>query len=217
MKLSQNGADLIAGFEGFVPHPYRDSIGKWTIGFGSTKGVGPNTPNVTREQALARMMLEVDATYGKAVSDLGLPLNQNQFDALVSFVYNVGPGGIGPSTTVGKALRDHRWRDAADGLLAWDKAGGRVLPGLARRRAAERALFLTPESDPFAGYTTSELRWIREYDRLVRAKRNVKRRQVLRRVMTQQRKRIWQAAQGAGGWDAAHRRARYHSLLARTK
>lgn len=144
MKLSRNGARLIESFEGFSSRAYRDPIGIWTIGFGSTAGVGPNTPPMTRAQAEARMMREVDAHYGAAVNGLKLPLNQNQFDALVSFVYNVGPGGVAPTTTVGKRLRAHDFKGAADALLAWDKAGGRPLAGLTRRRKAERALFLKP-------------------------------------------------------------------------
>ncbi len=71
-------------------------------------------------------------------------------------------------------------------------------------------------ADPLAGYTASEARWIREYDRLVRAKRGRGRRRVLRRVMTAQRKRVWRAAQGPGGWAAHRRRDRYRSLYART-
>jgi lysozyme len=144
MKLSHNGAKLIEAFEGFRANPYRDSVGVWTIGYGSTKNVGPHTPPVTRTEAEARMMREVDVTYGAAVNGLKLPLNQNQFDALVSFVYNVGPGGVSPTTTVGKRLRAHDWHGAADALLAWDKAGGRPLAGLTRRRHAERDLFLKP-------------------------------------------------------------------------
>jgi hypothetical protein len=70
--------------------------------------------------------------------------------------------------------------------------------------------------DPLAGYTASEARWIRELDRLQRAKRDPGRRRVLRRVMTAQRKRLWRAAQGPGGWDAHRRRDRYASLKART-
>jgi predicted chitinase len=70
--------------------------------------------------------------------------------------------------------------------------------------------------DPWRGYTASELRWMREYDRLKAAGRDPDRRRVLRRVMTEQRKRVWRAAQGPGGWDHANRRARYRSLLART-
>ena len=142
MRLSDRGARLIANFEGFRSCPYQDSVGVWTIGYGSTKGVGPNTKCVTRAQALARMKREVGVTYGRAVNELGVRLNQNQFDALVSFVYNVGPGGVASTTGVGAALRRQDWRRAADELLKWDRAGGRTLEGLSRRRRAERKLFL---------------------------------------------------------------------------
>lgn len=184
MNISTNGAHLIESFEGFVPHAYKDVVGTWTIGYGSTKNVTFNTPNVTRAQAERRMMREIDASYGAAVNTLCLPLNQNQFDALVSFVYNVGPGGVGPSTGVGRALRKQQWREAADAMLDWDKAGGRTLAGLTRRRYAERALFLQP--DRWAGYTANEIRWIREYDRHPPKAR----RMVLRIVMRKQARRI---------------------------
>jgi lysozyme len=226
MKLSKRGAALIAEFEGFRSAPYRDAVGVWTIGYGSTRGVGPNTPPVTREQALARMMREIDETYGAAVNALGVPLNQNQFDALVSFVYNVGPGGISPTTTVGKRLRARDMRGAADALLAWNKAGGRVLPGLTRRRHAERALFLEPvtPTGPAAWLTPVELRRVRELDAIRAGARpaHPNREAVLVRLLTLARKNIWRAAQpktrgGDGrGWDYAHRRKRYNSLLART-
>jgi len=215
MKLGQRGADLIKGFEGFRANPYRDAVGVWTIGYGSTKGVGPSTRPVTQKQAEDRLRREVDATYGAAVNGIS-GLNQNQFDALTSFVYNVGPGGIGPSTGIGKALRAKQWNRAADELLKWDKAGGRTLAGLTRRRKAERKLFLTP-ADSLAGYTDSEKRWIREYDGLKRANKDPQRRTVLRRVMTEQRQRIWRAAEGEkNGWSKANRRKRYESLKART-
>lgn len=224
MKLSRAGAQLIEGFEGFSAKPYRDPVGVWTIGYGSTKGVGANTPPISREQARARLMREVDAVHGAAVNALGLPLDQPQFDALTSFVYNVGPGGVAASTGIGRALRRHDWDAAADELLRWNKAGGRALAGLTRRREAERAMFLSAPSHPLAGYTESERRWIREFDRL-HARTDAeasRRRQTLVRVMTRQRKRIWTAAQprqhgGDGrGWRHAARRARYRSLLART-
>ena len=223
MNLSTAGAHLIEQFEGFSDKPYRDPVGVWTIGFGSTKGVGPGSPHVTRAQAEARLMREVDAEYGAAINALGLPLNQNQFDALVSFVYNVGPGGVAPSTGVGRALRARDWNAAADRLLQWDKAGGRRLLGLTRRRQAERALFLrTPRTDPLAGYRDDEIRWIREWDKLRRGPATAtaataKRLAVLRAVMTKRRKAIWRVAQKPGGWDKAHRRARYRSLDTRTR
>jgi hypothetical protein len=95
---------------------------------------------------------------------------------------------------------------------------------------AERARFLAPAAartqsaaDPFAGYTATEVSWIREYDKLKRENRNPARRRELRDLMTEQRKRIWRKAQdpvngGDGlGWDHRARRERYHSLLARTR
>ena len=223
MRLSDAGAHLIESYEGFVPHPYRDAVGVWTIGFGSTSGVGPNSPHVTRKQAHDRLLREVDSRYGAAINALRLPLNQFQFDALVSFVYNVGPGGVSPSTGVGRALRAHQWRTAADCLLQWDKAGGRRLLGLTRRRQAERKLFLrTPRTDPLDGYRDDEKRWIREYEKLRRSGDDPERLEVLRRVMRERRKRIWVAAQpeprgSGGGWNVAKRRERYRSLQSRTR
>lgn len=215
MKLSARGAEMISRFEGFSSKPYRDAVGVWTIGFGSTKGVKSTSAHVTRAQALERMRREVDDVYGAAINQLGLDLNQNQFDALTSFVYNVGPGGVAASTGVGRALRACDWHRAANEMLKWDKAGGKRLLGLTRRRRAEAALFLEPVADPLEGYTPAEKRWIREYDELVRTDRDLARRKSLRRAMTTQRKKIWKAAQESG-WDKGNRRARYRSLLART-
>lgn len=148
MRLSDNGARLIAEFEGFRSRPYRDAVGVWTIGYGSTRGVGPNTPAISKTQALGRLKAEVTSTYGRAVDRLRLPLNQNQYDALCSFTYNLGPGILGPDRTIGRLLRQKRFKDAADAMLLYDKAGGRRLEGLTRRRRAERALFLKPVSIP---------------------------------------------------------------------
>ena len=158
------------------------------------------------------MMREVDATYGAAVNKIP-GLDQPKFDALTSFVYNVGPGGIAPSTGIGKALRAKQWNRAADELLKWDRAGGHSLPGLTRRRKAERALFLS--QPPKAQRPADETRWLREYDGLLRAKKDKDRRRVLRTTMTKRRKSIWRAAQKSG-WDKLNRRDRYKSLLART-
>lgn len=216
MRLGTRGADMIKGFEGFRSKPYRDAVGVWTIGYGSTKGVGPSSAPVSARQAEERLRREVDATYGKAIDQFD-GLNQNQHDALTSFVYNVGPGGVGPNTGIGKALRAKDYRRAADELLKWDKAGGRALAGLTRRRRAERKLFLTPVVDELAGYTATEKRWMREYDDLKRRNADEDRRRVLRRVMTEQRQRIHRAAEGeSNGWHKANRRKRYESLKARS-
>jgi GH24 family phage-related lysozyme (muramidase) len=223
MKLSDKGAALLEEFEGFRSRPYRDAVGVWTIGYGSTKGVGPNTPHMTPGQARARLKREVDQVYGAAVNRLGVPLNQHQFDALCSFVYNLGPGAIGPTTGIGRALRARDYRRAADELLKWDKAGGRTLLGLTRRRRAERALFLTavrkPKPGPQEWLTAVELRRVRELDAIRAGAKpaHPRREAVLVRVLVEARKRIWRAAQGPGGWGRLHRRERWASLLSRTR
>jgi GH24 family phage-related lysozyme (muramidase) len=168
VNLGSAGAQLICEFEGFRSRPYRDAVGVWTIGYGSTAGVGPNTPPMTEQQARDRLMREVDAQYGRAINALGVPLTQNQYDALVSFVYNVGVGGVAASTGVGRALRARNYRQAADELLKWDKAGGRTLAGLTRRRQAERSLFLRgdqpkpPPSAPVGSDRATGMRWFGE-------------------------------------------------------
>lgn len=212
MRLSNAGAALIESFEGFRSAPYRDTGGVWTIGYGSTKGVNARTKHVTRKQAEDRMKKEIDAEYGAAVNKLKLPLTQHQFDALVSFVYNLGPGVLAADETVGRLLRAHRFVAAANAMLLYDHGKGGVrLAGLTLRRRRERALFLRP--DPAAAFfTASELRWIRELDD---GKPSAARRKVLIRVMTEQRKAIWRAARETG-WDKHNRRARYRSLQVRT-
>lgn len=223
MKTSEAGVALIKQFEGFPYNgrPYQDMVKVWTIGYGHTEGVGPHSKPITIQQASELLRRDLDKKYAPAVSALQLPLGQHQFDALVSFIYNCGPGAISADTHVGRALRAKQWQAAADALLMWNKAGGKPVEGLTRRRKAERALFLE-DDDPLEGCTDSEKSWIREYDRLRRQDKDVDRCQELKAQMLAQRKRIWRAAQSADkggdgqGWDHAHRRARYASLLART-
>lgn len=222
MKVSGAGVGLIKEFEGF-PHngrPYRDMVGVWTIGYGHTKGVGPGSGAVTEAQASELLRHELDHAYGPPVGGIGVPLHQHQFDALVSFVYNCGPGAIGSQMQIGRALRAREYARAADCLLAWNKAGGVAVAGLTRRRKAERAMFLA-EDDPLEGYSPAEQRWIREYDLLRRDDRDRDRRRVLRREMAKQRQVIWRLAQpepkGDGrGWEFKERRARYASLRSRS-
>jgi lysozyme len=222
MKVGPAGVALIKEFEGF-PHggkPYRDMVGVWTIGYGHTEGVSSSSAPLTQRQASELLRKDLDKKYAPAVVALKLPLSQHQFDALVSFVYNCGPGAVGSKMHIGRELRAQHWAAAADCLLEWDKAGGKSVLGLTRRRKAERAMFLAAD-DPLEGYTPAEQKWIREYDRLLREQHDPGRRGVLRRVMAEQRQKIWKAAQpkpkGDGnGWNQSHRRARYASLLART-
>ncbi len=147
MKISQEGIDLICRFEGFVPTPYLCPANVWTIGYGSTKGVTKNTPAVTREEALAMLRLEIKSFEASVRRLIKVPLTQSQFDALVSFAYNLGSGALQRSTLRAKLNRGE-YEAAADEFMKWTMAGGKRLPGLIKRRGAERELFLKREPVP---------------------------------------------------------------------
>ncbi|MDV4308884.1 glycoside hydrolase family protein [Acinetobacter baumannii] len=142
---SDDGIDLITSFEGTRFNAYDDGVGVWTIGTGTT--VYPNGVKVkqgdtcTPEQAKAYFKHDL-AKFEKTVNEsVTVPLNQNQFDALVSLTYNIGSGAFKNSTLL-KKLNKGDYKGAADQFLVWNKAGGKVMKGLVRRREAERALFL---------------------------------------------------------------------------
>ena len=135
MEISQNGINLIKQFEGCSLKAYKCPAGVWTIGYGHTKNV---TEGQTITQAQAINLLKQDLKiYENYVNNTGLNLNQNEFDALVSFCYNCGPGNL-KKLTYGRTLNQ-----IADALLLYTKANGVVLNGLVRRRKAERELFMT--------------------------------------------------------------------------
>src|ERR1700685_2360136 len=93
MHISANGLRLIEGFEGWSAVPYWDSYGRvWTRGYGETGGSGPHSPTLTRAQGQANVQRLGETRYEYAIRDLGVALNQNQWDALCSFVWNLGPG-----------------------------------------------------------------------------------------------------------------------------
>lgn len=230
MKLSTDGLALIAEFEGFVGHGYNDAAGHCTIGYGHLLHTGGCSRSelartMTRQQALELLDRDVDR-FERAVSRLVTrSITQGQFDALVSFAFNVGEGALAGSTLLRK-LNAGDLDGAAAEFGKWTRAGGVVLAGLARRRAAERALFVKPAGVPanrWDGYTANERKWITEYDRLLKAGKNIARRRVLRSLMAAQRKRIYRVAQprakgGDGrGWDYGNRERRYASLLARSR
>ena len=143
--INDAGVRLVQEFEGCKLEAYPDpgTGGEpWTIGFGSTgPDIGPGTV-WTQEEADARFVDDL-TKFGDGVDRLvRVPLTDNQFAALVSFAYNVGLGALAGSTLLRK-LNAGDYQGAADQLPRWNKAGGRVLPGLVRRRAAERDLFLS--------------------------------------------------------------------------
>lgn len=141
-SVSDAGVTLVAEFEGFSSKPYRDPVGVWTIGYGETKGITANTKPWTRAYAAKQLRERLNRDYMPAVIAANKNLTQNQLDGFTSFVYNVGPDGVGPSMRVGRALRAGNIQAAADAILEWDKADGQRLAGLTRRRRAERALIL---------------------------------------------------------------------------
>ena len=147
MKISDAGIGMLKRFEGLELEAYQDIAGIWTIGYGHT---GPDVqPGMKISERDAEELLRRDLKPREQAveSAVKVPLNQNEFDALVSFVYNVGAAALRSSTALKRLNRGDRI-GAADALTWWNKAtvGGvlREVLGLTRRRAAERALFLTP-------------------------------------------------------------------------
>jgi len=153
MKLSQAGLDLIKRFEGCKLKAYQDAVGIWTIGYGHT---GPNVhEGLTITQKQADDILAQDAgRFASGVSaNVNVSLTQAEFDALVSFAFNVGLGAFKTSTLL-KLLNDNADRTVvASQFLRWNKAGGRVLDGLTKRRNAEKALFLSKAPHPLLGHS----------------------------------------------------------------
>ena len=145
MQMNEQGLALIRAAEGLRTKAYRDAVGVWTIGYGHTSMAGP--PEVlagmemTMEEAADLLVRDV-RLFAQAVGQaVKIPLNDDQFSALVSFAYNVGSGNF-RSSSVLKAVNAGDFEAVPRRLQLWVKAGGKVLPGLVKRRAAEAALFM---------------------------------------------------------------------------
>lgn len=145
MKTSNSGIALIKDFEGKRLVAYDDGVGVWTIGFGTTKhpnGVrikrGDKCTEVQAEQYLRNDLITFENAVNRLVK---VPLSQNQFDALVSFTYNLGETNLRSSTLL-KKLNAKDYKGTAAEFLKWNKAGGKVMNGLVKRRKAEMELFL---------------------------------------------------------------------------
>lgn len=141
MKTSQTGLELIKQFETLETNAYLCPAGIPTIGYGHTHGVSMGD-KCTTQQADAWLQedcLVAELTIGANVK---VPLSQNQFDALVSFIFNLGSGNFAGSTLL-KKLNAGDYAGAAEEFGKWVSAGGRKLGGLVMRRAAEKALFLS--------------------------------------------------------------------------
>lgn len=147
MITSQSGRNLIKAFEGFVDHSYQDSVGIWTIGYGTTRVNGsPVQPGMTCTSAQAEQYLTADLAAAEHCvnSKTTQPLAQNQFDACVSLSYNIGCANFSGSTLL-RMINAGDLDNAQPQFLRWNKAhsanGYVALKGLTRRRLAEAALF----------------------------------------------------------------------------
>lgn len=143
------GIALIKNFEGLLLEAYQDVVGVWTIGYGHTHNVKPGQ-RITEQQAeqlLKEDLRLFEKGVNRLVAELNIELTQCQFDALISFAFNLGLGNLRKSTLCKKLylMKQHDQKSilaVADEFLKWNKAGGKVLNGLVRRRQAERNLFL---------------------------------------------------------------------------
>lgn len=140
MQLSEKGKALIKSFEGLRLCAYKCPAGVWTIGYGHTKNV-KQSDIISKEQA--DLFFDEDIKqFEKIVLELSkVPLKQGQFDALVSFTYNVGKHAFASSTML-KMINRKDYIGASNQFLRWVYAGGKKLQGLVKRREAERKLFL---------------------------------------------------------------------------
>lgn len=140
MKTSPRGLALIRQFEGLRLLAYKDAVGVPTIGYGTTRGVKMGM-TITKAQAEEMLRQDVERFEPEVQRLVKVPLTQSQWDALLSFTYNLGSANLESSTLL-KLLNKGDYQAAADQFPRWNKAKGRVLNGLTARRAAERALFM---------------------------------------------------------------------------
>jgi len=161
MKTSETGIEMIKGFEGFYAKAYWD-YSQWTIGYGSFAGSNPEKPDIaviTVEQADARLreqIVKYEGYVNAFLNKYSITVNQNQFDALVSFTYNFGNvwatyGDFRLKTYLINGVENYTDQEITDAFTAWCHAGGQVLPGLVIRRQKEAAYFLSGAvQDPYS-------------------------------------------------------------------
>jgi len=143
---------LVKEFEGLRLDAYKDSVGVPTIGFGTTAmagvGVKPQLGmRITEAEAEMYLRRGLEKFAAQIQPLITAPINENEFGAFLLLAYNIGPGAFAKSTALRQFNAGNKLR-AADAILLFDKAGGKVLKGLQRRRSAEKALFLTPVRTP---------------------------------------------------------------------
>tara|TARA_Y100001938_G_scaffold75564_1_gene104596 strand:+ start:215 stop:658 length:444 start_codon:yes stop_codon:yes gene_type:complete len=139
MNISNEGISLIKKFEGCELEAYKCAAGVWTIGYGHTKDVREGM-TISKEQADNMLLNELDIYCLHVEKAVEVDLKQCEFDALVSWTYNLGPTNLNNSTML-KVLNDKDFNEVPHQLKRWNKADGKVLQGLVRRREAEALLF----------------------------------------------------------------------------
>lgn len=141
MTTSSNGRRMVEGFEGLRTTAYQDQAGVWTIAYGHTQGVkkGDTCTQTEADEFLAEDLRTAEAAVNHFVT---AAINQNQFDALASFTFNVGAGSLQHSTLL-SLLNQGAYQGAANQFLAWDMIAGKASTALLGRRKQERALFMT--------------------------------------------------------------------------
>lgn len=148
MKCSQKGLDIIKSFEGLRLKAYQDQIWVWTIGYGTTYYADGRKVKmgdvITKEQAEAELRHYVNDKCRLINEALKNCLNQNQYDAICSFVYNLGIGAFNKSTLLKKINVNPDDPMIKGEFMKWVKAGGRTLPGLIKRRAQEAEIYFEP-------------------------------------------------------------------------
>lgn len=140
LTLSFLGAVFIQNYEGFKPQPYKDAVGVATVCWGSTTNVVMGEL-VTYEECVQRFARDIKVAELGVQGYITAPLTQRQYDALVSFTFNLGVGNLQKST-LRKLINSGECYVAAREFLKWDKAGGKRLPGLSKRRIAESRMFI---------------------------------------------------------------------------
>ena len=143
-KMGPEGLELLKSFEGLELRAYRDSVGVLTIGYGHTSMAGPPVVKpgmrITKDKAEAILKRDLKKYEDAVRNALKVPVTQEMFDAMVSLCYNIGPAGFRRSSVL-KFTNRRLFDQADDKFLLWNKAGGRVLRGLTRRRHAEAELY----------------------------------------------------------------------------
>jgi lysozyme len=150
MQTSEHGRKLIEQFEGLRLHAYRDVVGVWTIGYGHSSYAGKPVPvagmTITAAQADTILADDLRRVEMGVLAAIKRPMEQGQFDAMVSLAFNIGLAAF-RSSSVARYFNRGQPILAANAFRLWTRAGGRELPDLARRREAERQEFLFQGSE----------------------------------------------------------------------